>query len=61
MQFIKYNSLENHYRDKFIQKVFDEGYGKETFVCTEKVHGANFSFYFNGHLSQVSQSIPVIP
>ena len=44
MKFRKYHSIENSYRQKFIEKIRYEGYDKEDWVVTEKIHGANFSF-----------------
>lgn len=51
MNFVKYSSIENSYRDKFIQKINDliaKKYLEDDFVVTEKVHGANFSFWYDG-------------
>jgi len=42
--FIKYSSIENNYRDKFIKK-FD--LSNMLFVATEKIHGANFQIVFD--------------
>lgn len=46
--FRKFNSLENHYRDKFINAMMTQGKDAGEWVITEKVHGANFSFWFDG-------------
>jgi Rnl2 family RNA ligase len=47
MEFNTYSSIENSYRDKFLEKVRFENYqGK--YQITEKLHGANFSFYSDG-------------
>lgn len=49
--FVKYPSIENSYRDKFIQKIVEEGYGNETYYVEEKIHGSNFQFCFkNGDI-----------
>lgn len=48
MKFQKYNSLENHYRELFIQKVIDEGLAEGLWVANEKIHGSNFSFWYDG-------------
>lgn len=48
MEFRKYSSVENHYREKFIDKFREHGYNKEQYLITEKVHGANFSFWYDG-------------
>ena len=45
MDFKKYNSLENSYRTKFINKITQEGHAGKVFVVQEKIHGANFSFW----------------
>lgn len=47
MQFTKYNSLENHYKEAYINKVVLQGKSEGTWIATEKVHGANFSFWYN--------------
>jgi Rnl2 family RNA ligase len=48
MEFVKYSSLENHYREKFIDSIRLHGYEKIPYIITEKVHGANFSFWTDG-------------
>lgn len=54
MKFVKYSSLENHYRDKFIDQFRFHGLSNERFMITEKIHGANFSFWTNGTDVQVA-------
>lgn len=46
-QFTKYNSLENHYQQRFIEKVLTQGQDSGTWVALEKIHGANFSLWYN--------------
>lgn len=41
--FVKYNSIENSYRQKFIDKLMMEGYTEGSWAIKEKVHGANAS------------------
>lgn len=48
MKFKKYNSIENLYRDKFINQIHQQGLNHGTWVVQEKIHGANFSFWCNG-------------
>lgn len=48
MEFKKYGSLTNHYQKKFIDKVIMNGMDDGVWVATEKVHGANFAFWFDG-------------
>jgi len=48
MEFVKYNSLENSYRIGFIEKIINQGKNRGEFVVQEKVHGSNFSIWFNG-------------
>lgn len=48
MQFERYPSIENTYRKKVIQRIIDDPQTKKTeWIVTEKVHGANFSFYID--------------
>lgn len=46
-EFKKFPSLENTYRQKEIERVEELGYHKELYFVTEKVHGANFSFWLS--------------
>lgn len=48
MDFKKYSSIENSYRTKFINKIEEEIDSKTIYMVTEKVHGSNFSFYYDG-------------
>lgn len=42
--FEKYSSLENHYNNKFIEKIRHHGYDvTEGWCAREKIHGTNFS------------------
>jgi len=43
--FNKYNSIENSYQEKFLDKVRNNGYADYEFVVQEKVHGANLSYW----------------
>src|ERR1043165_5098571 len=49
MNFKKFNSLENTYRQNLIDKVQYEGKDSGQWIVTEKIHGANFSFWCDGH------------
>lgn len=48
MEFHKFSSLENTYRQNLIDKVQYEGKDVGEWVVTEKIHGANFSFWCDG-------------
>lgn len=48
MKFTRYTSLTNHYQVKFLETVLMEGKSDGLWVGTEKAHGANFSFYYDG-------------
>lgn len=48
MQFHKFSSLENTYRQNLINKVQYEGKDGGLWMATEKLHGANFSFWCDG-------------
>lgn len=43
--FNKYNSIENSYQEKFLDKIRNNGYADYEFVVQEKVHGANLSYW----------------
>ncbi len=45
--FVKYSSLENHYQQKFIDKMQMSGFCEPDvmYQVTEKCHGSNFAFY----------------
>lgn len=42
--FKKYNSIENSYRQKFLNYIVEQGKAAGEWTVSEKVHGANFSF-----------------
>ena len=48
MDFHKFSSLENSYRQNLIDKVQYEGKDGGMWMATEKLHGANFSFWCDG-------------
>lgn len=45
MKFRKFSSIENSYRQAFVQKIVESGYDRIPYIVTEKIHGANFSFW----------------
>lgn len=45
MKFRKFESIENTYLNKNIQKIVFNGYDKGEWIVTEKLHGCNFSVY----------------
>ena len=49
MEFKKYNSIDNSYREKTIHKIKELGYNSKDieWVVLEKIHGANFSLWMN--------------
>jgi len=50
--FTKYSSITNSYDTKFINKIIQFGYDKLEWVVTNKIHGANFTFYTDGYTIQ---------
>lgn len=54
MEFKKFSSIENTYRDKFFDLVREEGKDGGQWVVMEKVHGAQFSIYYDGSDMQAS-------
>jgi len=43
--FKKYTSIENTYRNEFLNQIKDHGFWNDDFVVQEKVHGANLSYW----------------
>ena len=54
MEFKKFSSLENTYRQNLIDKVQYEGKDGGDWIVTEKIHGANFSFWCDGEVVKVA-------
>lgn len=54
MEFKKFSSLENSYRQNLIDKVQYEGKDSGEWIATEKIHGANFSFWCDGNEVKVA-------
>lgn len=54
MEFKKFNSLENTYRQNLIDKLQYEGKDGGEWIVTEKIHGANFSFWCDGNEVRVA-------
>lgn len=49
MKFEKFSSLTNSYAEKFVTKIMMQLKDVKTkWVVTEKIHGANYSFWFDG-------------
>jgi len=47
MEHIKYSSIENTYREKFIEMIKVEGKDGGEWVVTEKIHGGQLAFYYD--------------
>ena len=43
--FKKYTSIENTYRDEFLERIKGHGFWEDEFIVQEKVHGANLSYW----------------
>lgn len=54
MEFKKFSSIENTYRDTFFDQIREEGKDGGQWVVMEKVHGAQFSIYYDGTSIQAS-------
>jgi Rnl2 family RNA ligase len=48
MQFVSFNDIENVQRQKYIDKVQEEGHGNKEFCVTEKAHGCSLSLVYDG-------------
>ena len=55
MRFIKYSSIENHYRTEFIERIRMEGMDGGKWICSEKIHGANFSIWVNATNTRIAK------
>lgn len=49
MEHFKYSSIENTYREKFIEMIKEEGKDGGEWVVTEKIHGGQLAFYYDGN------------
>ena len=49
MTFEKYASIENSYREKFIELIRGTTAAQDTWFVTEKIHGSNFSIIYDGN------------
>ena len=45
IMFKKYSSIENSYRNEFIDKIKTHGFENHEFIVQEKAHGANLSYW----------------
>jgi len=48
MEFTKYQSIDNSYRQKIINHLYDHGLSEGDWIATEKIHGCNFSIWCEG-------------
>lgn len=53
MKFTRYSSIENSYRELFMNKIVQEGKVGGEWIVTEKIHGANFSIWFDIENSEI--------
>jgi len=62
MNFKKYSSIENSYRDKEIKKIRISGFAEKDieWVVTEKIHGTNFSFISDGNEVKVAKRTSIL-
>ncbi len=49
MNFKKYHSLHGVYRVSYINNIIEKGLNYPPFIVQEKVHGANFSIWYDGN------------
>ena len=48
MNFRRYSSIENSYRTKEINTILEQGKNDGVWRLSEKIHGSNFSFWYDG-------------
>ena len=53
--FKQYHSVENSFRDEFINTIKENGLDKGDFIVQEKVHGANLTFITDGSTIQCAK------
>ncbi|MCP5108953.1 MAG: RNA ligase, Rnl2 family [bacterium] len=49
MEHIKYSSIENTYREQFIEMIKDEEKNGGQWVVSEKIHGGQLALYYDGN------------
>lgn len=54
MEFMKFTSLDNTYNGKIVSKIPYEGKDGGLWMASEKLHGANFSFWCDGNEVKVA-------
>jgi Rnl2 family RNA ligase len=54
MEFKKYNSIENSYQKREIDKILQAGYSVIDWCVTEKIHGSNLAIYCDGKTCQTA-------
>lgn len=55
MEFKRYPSIENSYRQKFLDKIKEEGHSEEEFVVQEKIHGGSLTFCIDSEECKVAK------
>lgn len=53
MKFFKYPSLENHYREKFTDKIKFSPQAQAEWVATEKLHGASYQICWDSETGEI--------
>lgn len=60
--FEKYSTLENHYNNKFIEKIRYAGFDIGVWVAREKIHGTNFSILIERDaVTPCKRTGPILP
>lgn len=54
MEFNEYSSIENSYREKYINTIIEQGHYEKQYIVTSKLDGANFSFICDGENVKVA-------
>lgn len=60
MQFKKYSEIENIYRQKYINYMIEQSLNGGEFSISEKTHGSNLSFLYNGKEIQVAKRTSIL-
>ena len=60
ISFKKYHSIENSYREKEVNKIIQNIPKDIQWVCTEKIHGTNFSFITDGKIIKTAKRSSIL-
>jgi len=60
MEFKKYSEIENSYRKNYIDYLVEHGFSGGEWIVEEKIHGSQFTIYYNGFQFKCSKKTAFI-